>query len=286
MKYNLIAILKNGESKRIVASGNLQDEITSYFEDIASGFNRDKEPVSFDGRYNVSEDEIFVIDDFPIDDNITEAIQNPLTMDILSLNQDSKDVQAIYCGDWNNTEKTIYFQTFDTRKILAKKLTLINSGNTYTRLNDPGIIIDGKIDVLYKNGKLFFYSYHNARRILDLSSYYREATDQDLNTFSEVDMFDFEDKDWFIENSDSTIRKKIALLQRNEVLSNSSIKEIEKEAQRLSITISFTGTGSAKKLRFPKDKKQVKEIIRFLDEDYFISSLTKKKCLTNSKRYL
>lgn len=57
MKYNLIALLKNGESKRIVASGNLQDEITSYFDDIASGFNTDKEHIPFDGRYNVGEDE-------------------------------------------------------------------------------------------------------------------------------------------------------------------------------------------------------------------------------------
>jgi len=34
------------------------------------------------------------------------------------------------------------------------------------------------------------------------------------------------------------------------------------------------------------DKKEVKELIRFLDEGYVIAPLTKRKCLTNSRHYL
>ena len=40
------------------------------------------------------------------------------------------------------------------------------------------------------------------------------------------------------------------------------------------------------KLVIPEDKKQLKELIRFLDEDYVTAPLTKRKCLTNSKKYL
>lgn len=286
MKYNLIALMKNGESKRIVTSGDLQTEITDYFKEIASSFNEGNDCIPFDGSYTVGDDEIFVIEDYPIDGRISDSIQNPLTLDILDIKQDCKEIQAIYCGEWTSSKKVIHFQTFDTRKVLSQKFTLINSSNTYSRLNDPGIILGSKIDVQFIDGNIYFFSYHNARRVIDLSQYYKEATDQDLESFSEDDMFEFEDKDWFIENSDSTIRKKVALLQKNNVLSSSNIDDIETEAQRLSIEINISGSGSARKIHFPKDKKQVKEIVRFLDEDYFISSLTKKKCLTNSKRYL
>lgn len=286
MKYNLIALMKNGDGKRIVTSGALQSEITEYFEGIASSFNEGKENIPFDGSYTVGDDEIFIIKKFQIDDRISESIKNPLTLDILDIKQDCRDIQAIYCGEWSSSKKKINFQTFDSRKVLDQKFTLINSSNTYTRLNDPGIILGSKIDVQFNDGNIYFFSYHNARRVLDLSQYYKEATDQDLESFSEDDMFDFEDKSWFVENSDSTIRKKVALLQKNNVLSSSSINDIETEAKRLSIDISITGSGSARKIHFPRDKKQVKEIVRFLDEDYFISSLTKQKCLTNSKRYL
>ena len=40
------------------------------------------------------------------------------------------------------------------------------------------------------------------------------------------------------------------------------------------------------KLVIPKDKKQLKELIRFRDEDYVTAPLTKRRCLTNSKQYL
>jgi hypothetical protein len=252
MKYNLIALMKNGESKRIVTSGDLQTEITKYFEEIGSSFKEGKEIIPFDGSYTVGDDEIFIIEDFPIDDRVSESIQNPLTLDILDVKQDCKEVQAIYCGECKPSNKVIHFQTFDTRKVLAQKFTLINSSNTYSRLNDPGIILGSKIDVQFVDGNIYFLSYHNARRVLDLSQYYKEATDQDLESFSEDDLFEFEDKDWFIENSDSTIRKKVALLQKNNVLSKLMIlKQRHRDYQSI---LTFQGAGVTEKYTFQKIK--------------------------------
>ncbi len=125
---------------------------------------------------------------------------------------------------------------------------------------------------------------------MDLSEYYTAATDTDLDTFSENDLFEFEDKDSFKTNADSVIRKKIALLQKNHVMDNLSINDIETvandfnqhvaEEHKIDIAINNG------KLVIPQDKSQLKELIRFLDEDYVTAPLTKRRCLTNSKKYL
>ena len=37
--------------------------------------------------------------------------------------------------------------------------------------------------------KLIFNSYNNAKRLFDLSEYYKEATDEDLNNFAKDELF-------------------------------------------------------------------------------------------------
>jgi len=81
------------------------------------------------------------------------------------------------------------------------------------------------------------------------------------------------------------------LLQKNKVLEDLSVVDIQNVANsfnqglpaehQINITINADG-----KLVVPQDKKQLKELIRFLDEDYVLAPLTKRKCLTNSKQYL
>ena len=104
-------------------------------------------------------------------------------------------------------------------------------------------------------------------------------------------MFTLGDVAAFKTNADSIIRKKIALLQKNKVLKDISVADIQMvvnnfnqelpEEHHISITVNDDG-----KLVIPEDKKQLKELIRFLDEDYVTTPLTKRKCLTNSKQYL
>ena len=152
-------------------------------------------------------------------------------------------------------------------------------------------MLQDKLTAHFHNGTLYFASYHNTKRFLDLADYYREATDTDLDDFTATDIFTFEDEAGFKQQADSIIRKKIALLQKNEVLKNITVTDIQTvantfnaelpEEHHIKITINDAG-----KLVIPKEKKQLKELIRFLDEDYVTAPLSKRKCLTNSKQYL
>lgn len=290
---NLFALVDDGHApiRRIPLTASLNAELSQLFAEQLAELLGNKEPAEFTGSYNVNEGEIFIIANYPLPPAIGEAICNPLICPALDLNTESNRIKALFSGNWRADDKAVNFQVFDAGKLLKRGFTLISSGDTYSKLEEPGLILQDKLTAYFHNGTLHFSSYHNTKRFLDMSEYYREATDEDLKKFADTELFAFEDRAGFKGHADSFIRKKIALLQKNEVLKDLTVVDIQTvannfnyelpEEHRITITVNEAG-----KLVIPKDKKQLKELIRFLDEDYVTAPLTKRKCLTNSKRYL
>ena len=280
---NIFAMVDDADSpiRRIPVTGLLQNEISTFFEGQKDRFCSERDKVDFTGSYNVAEGEIFRISDYPIREDLINSLRNPLNCDRLDLGEDCPQVKALFAGEWNDNEY-ICFQVLDSRKMLSKKFTLLNSGDTYTKLESPGIILQDKLTAIFEGNELLFYSYHNTRRFLDLSNYYTEATDVDFEAFAGNDLFEVDDNDLFKRNADSIIRKKIALLQKNNVLDSLTIDDISQTAQEYSVSLNIRDG----KIIIPDDKKQLKELVRFLDEDYGQGPLTHRKYITNSKQYL
>lgn len=289
---NIFAIVDDIQTpvRRIPLTNNLQTQIGQFFDNQKQDFIHNKQEITFTSSYNVDIGEIFTIDDFPIPNSFTSALQNPLNHQILNLKEETRRIKAIFTGVWTENEKQVSFQVFDTGKVLSKGITLLNSGDTYKKLEDPGLVLQEKLTAHYQSSKLLFYSYHNTKRFLDLNDYYEAATDTDLDAFADNNIFEFEDKDSFKGNADFIIRKKIALLQKNNVLNNLSIDEIKIVSDELNQNVAdehkINIAINDGKLIIPENKKQLKELIRFLDEDYVTAPLTKRRCLTNSKQYL
>ncbi len=294
---NLFALVDddNSPTRRIPLTAPLSAELMQLFAGQQAVLLSDKQPIEFTGSYNVDEGEIFTIADYPLPPEIGQAISNPLTSPVLNLDSETHRIKALFSGTWTAVNRTVNFQVFDAGKLLSNRWTLIglpiHAGDTYKRLEEPGLILQDKLTAHFSDGTLYFTSYHNTKRFLDLAEYYREATDTDLEAFADTALFVFEDEASFKEHADSIIRKKIALLQKNEVLKDITVADIQTvasnfnaelpEEYHIKITLSHDG-----KLLIPEDKKQLKELIRFLDEDYVTAPLTKRKCLTNSKKYL
>jgi Kiwa KwaB-like protein len=294
---NLFALVDDEDTpiRRIPLTAALNTELAQLFAEQQAALINDRQPIAFTGSYNVDEGEIFTIADYRLPPTIGQAIGNPLTCPVLNLNIETHRIKALFSGTWTPANKTVNFQVFDAGKLLSNRWTLIGlpiqGGDTYKRLEEPGLILQDKLTAHFHNGTLYFSSYHNTKRFLDLADYYRAATDTDLDDFAHTDLFVFEDEASFKEQADSIIRKKIALLQKNEVLKDITVTDIQAvannfnaelpEEHHISIMVNDDG-----KLIIPEDKKQLKELIRFLDEDYVTAPLTKRKCLTNSKQYL
>ena len=291
--FNLFALMDDEDApiRRIPLTAALNNELVQLFTGQQAALLQDKQPIAFTGSYNVDEGEIFTIEDYPLPPTIAQAIGNPLTCPVLDLNIETHRIKALFSGSWTAANKIVNFQVFDTGKLLKRGLTLIGSGDTYKKLEEPGLMLQDKLTAHFHNGTLYFSSYHNTKRFLDLADYYREATDTDLDDFAAIDLFAFEDQAGFKEQADSIIRKKIALLQKNEVLKDLTVADIQTVAINFNAELSeehhiIILVNDDGKLVVPEDKKKLKELIRFLDEDYVTAPLTKRKCLTNSKQYL
>ena len=290
---NLFALVEDAETpiRRIPLTASFSDELAKLFIAQQAALLEGKQALTFTGSYNVDEGEIFTIDCYPLPPVIESAIRNPLNFPVLNLNVETHRIKALFIGTVVNSRLSVNFQVFDAGKLLKRGITLIGSGDTYKKLEEPGLILQDKLTAHFHNGTLYFTSYHNTKRFLDLSNYYHEATDTDLDDFAATNLFAFENQANFKSQADSMVRKKIALLQKNNVLKGVSVADIQAVATNFNsvlpkehhINIVINSDG---KLLIPEDKKQLKELIRFLDEDYVTAPLTKRKCLTNSKQYL
>lgn len=183
---NLFALLKDDNIARISLSRDVQNELKEYITPQVSEIS-EKERIYFNGQYKPDDDQVLQIKRFEI------PFKNKLTLDCNILSEETQ-IDEIKSLIFSFDKNKIAFQTFDRRKIIQpNKCNLILSNETFSKLNKKGISIDQKIDVLFKDDNLLFYSYHNASKIFsNLSDYYREATDKELNEIKESDNIEFE----------------------------------------------------------------------------------------------
>lgn len=136
------------------------------------------------------------------------------------------------------------------------------------------------MDCFYIDGELLFSSFYFARQIFDLSGYYRSATNQEVASFTANNQFDFENAEAFETMANTSIRRKIAMINNSGVLDNHSASEIKRLAHQAGIDISV----EKKKIVIPNDKEQIKVILGFLDEEAYKGPFTQVTYLANSKR--
>jgi hypothetical protein len=281
---NLFAIIENGGEEtiyRIPLSQEVQSEINTQFEQLSVNFFAEQNIIDFNGSYNPDEDELFEIRNYPMSPNITDSVTNNLNYEILDLENLFGRIKAVYASKIENGLIEIYFQSFDTKKIIANRgIPLFNYNGTFTRFENKGIAILNNLTIVFKQNNIYFKSYYNARRVVPLDNYYLEATESDVAQFSSDKILSFEDPDGFIDNLNSRLRKKIKSILNNGTLQQLSTEDIQIKANELGIELTFHNG----QVYIPKDKHYLNQFIKFLDEDYFITPITNRKCVTNSKR--
>ncbi len=281
---NLFAIIETGGEEtiyRIPLSQEVQNEINTQFEQLSVNFFAEQNIIDFNGSYNPDEDELFEIRNYPMSPNITDSVTNNLNYEILDLENLFGRIKAVYASKIENGLIEIYFQYFDTKKIIANRgIPLFNYNGTFTRFENKGIAILNNLTIVFKQNNIYFKSYYNARRVVPLDNYYLEATESDVAQFSSDKILSFEDPDGFIDNLNSRLRKKIKSILNNGTLQQLSTEDIQIKANELGIELTFQNG----QVYIPKDKHYLNQFIKFLDEDYFITPITNRKCVTNSKR--
>jgi hypothetical protein len=272
--------------RRIVVDYPTQQRVNQHFSRIVES-NRilSKDRVLFDGRYKPETDEVLVIEDYNIEAGIIEAVQSPIaenTIDNAAI--DVPNVKSVFIGDTIDGELIIVMQLIQkSQHLTSEGVKLFQRGGTFETVGESGFTLTEKIDAVYTRNSLIFSSYFFARQIFDLGEYYRIATNHDVDEFVNDAVIEVEDAEVFAENTDSWVRRKIALIKDSRVMELNTVSAICEIAGGCNISIPTRQDGEVTKIVMPNAKKELKEVLKFLDEDIYKGPLTNKTYETNSK---
>lgn len=289
MSLNLFALTSN-PSKRIVKfelSSEVQTDLSNYLTAQEETFDQAEEEIEFDGKYKPDDGEILFIEGYDDIDDLSSAIENPLSAEVVDPTEEFfTEIKALFTGyATDNGGVKLLLQNFDRRRIISTSgLSIFHSSNVYKKIEGIGLTVDHKLTATLENGKLKFFSFHNARQMFDLSEYYKVATDDDVIEFANLDIIKSENAEKLIEISDTWVRRKISLIHQSGILQNVPIHEIKAVATDFNIPLSTEMDGSDEVIKLPNNKSDLKKLLRFLDEDYYKSPLSNTAFVTNSKR--
>jgi len=263
-----------------------QDAICSSFTKAALPLLSEKQIVPFDGSYKPDEDEVLSVCNFHLPEVIADAVRDPLGLQTLMYdNEIEPDIRAVFVGqriETDNTEVfTVAFQRFRREQYLTtKRFNLFFDQTTFIREDRWGIGIIDNVDCVFTQTELRFSSYFYARQVFDLSEYYRSATDAEVQNFSAIGILNIADKEQFQSIADTWIRRKIAAINDSGVLECNTAARIKELAQHCGLDVTVENG----KLEIPADKKRLKEILGFLDDEVYKGAFSEETYITNSKR--
>lgn len=247
-----------------------------------------EEEIRFDGMYRPEENELLYINNFDDVDGIKSAILRPQGCQEFALKNGSlESIKAIFTGYIKNGVIRILLQGFDRRRIInANGFSLVHSENAFSKFDGGGFTLDNKLTAIIEDDNLKFASYHYLRQIFDLTAYCKEATDQDLKVFIQNSALQFVDPQVFIDGADAWVRRRVILIQQSGILDHCSASKIAATAKFCDLHLQIAGAVGQEKIVVPADRQEVKQLLRFLDEDYFQSPQSTAKYMAKAKRVM
>lgn len=287
---SLFAILeseKTDDIARIELTKFAQKDVCMLFESAYNELIKNKTAISFTGTYKPDKDENLSIPDFSVGGLILDAIKDPIGVKAFVPNlKNLPDIKALFVGKRisikDKSDKFIItFQKFRKDQYINRKgLNLFHDQDTFDRDKRYGLTINELVDCIFEDNKLIFNSYYFARQIFDLSEYYRVATDTDLEAFINNPKIQIEDSATFKLHADSWVRRKIALIEDSGIFSKYTVKQINDKAKSIGMTLSV----KQNKINLPSDKKELKNLLKFLDDEIYKGIFSDELLQTNSKR--
>lgn len=237
--------------------------------------------VSFSGSYIPDEAEILIIQDFDEAESLFSAIKDPSSIPFYSAKNDVSDIKALF-WESQSSQGGIALQRFQKKNIISvSKFALFFSGNVFVKNSENGISIGEKIDIVITPDKTMkFFSFRKTQGIFTMKPYLITATDSDMDTFAKYDCIEIEDITSFRDSEDHFVRRKIKNIHTSGHLVQAKADDLKRIADQFGVDLQINNNT----IIIPSEIKKLKEILHFLDEDYFHSSIQKSKYVTNSKK--
>lgn len=288
--HTFFAGVRNGavmDYRHVKVKQGVQDTLGETFEEQLKDFWGDRSFVPFDGGYSPSEDELSEIKDFALPEDIAQVVASNANLEHLKASDLSTQLLRSFFSVMRTKEVVIGFQGLTrARVVTSSRLNFILSEDTLQRLVDPGLTLQDQITAVYANKNLYFRSYRSTQGFLDLTEYFREASDADIKEFLDSEPIRVTDKAKFEANLDSSTRKRLYYIKQSKILDKIEPKTVVSVARHYGLKVDTHKSGKQLQLVFPERKEEFKKFLRILADDILQSRLTKESYVSNSKRKL
>lgn len=288
MPTNLLAICRPDgilQLKRVKTVAEVQSSLEAVFATQEQQFNEGvTTEIPFDGGWKPDKHEVLVA---ASSDEMT-AIWSASGQNIVALPElDAENFQteaikglAVVAGQGQN--RRLLIQSFSARQLLERSFAFILSGDTFRRLSEPAFTLGTNIAGILDQQSLRFKSYSNVRMIFDLASLYAEATDAQIETFSQHASLNVSDIAVFKGVADQGIRKLVNAISSRGTLDIYDVAAIRAAAAENEFPVVI----EQNRILLPGNRADAKKLLHFLDEGFYRGAMSGTAYITNSKRQM
>jgi hypothetical protein len=262
----LLAIQKDRTVQEVRLDNKTHQTIAGAFDDLGAQFLKDgTEILPYSAGYKPDAGELMELS-YQLPETLwsSRAALDPgvLKMDAKALRAKPPiALVAVTCG-----RRPIFrFQAVDNRNLLHTKHVLLFGPGTLHLNTNPGLVIGEHIDAVHEDGKLYFHSEHTVRRFLDLEKFFREATDEQLESVLTTRPFVIDDLLGVKSAANTLVRRKVAELA--EASQTFRVPALKLAARKAKITLKERSG----LIVVPSSARELEKLVRLLHDDYLES---------------
>ena len=282
--YGLVGPVGTVEVVLIQIDQRVQDRLSDFFQIYEDQFRDGVEEIlAFDGGYTPDSHQVQRL---PLTGEmhavVEQILRGPVGRDVYDPRlRPPEELRALAWSTDANGPGRVLIQNFTRAQSLSRRTMLTFTGETFTQLEEPSLLIGSKIDGIIESGSLNFKKFNVIKQVFDLFDVYREATDNDIRQFSNSPNVEIEDFDLFCAGANKTARKLIFSVQRSRILETKTADEIQQLARAVDIDIPVR---DGKILLEPG--RELTSYLKFLDNSIYRSPVTNERWMANSRRRL
>lgn len=284
---DIFALTADRDFRRLEMRRDLQEQVGEMFQRGASGlWGPDLAAVPFERiAYRPDEMEVWRIPDFELPEHLMAAVHEPTECPPLPRNE-YDGLRAIVCSFPD--EELLLYQVIDRRKIIsAEGFTLLLNDGVLRHVTEPGLQLSEVVHVGLRGRELRFKSDHWARRVVEVADHVLAATEEEVDAWVGRHDLEFEgDIAQYREDMSEWERKRIGVIQDSGILEQVGPAAVRERAVGYGLEIRIEGDGEAARLIIPSNKTERRELLWFLQEQYYQGVLTGTRYLSNSSRPL
>lgn len=282
--YGLIGPVGGAEVALIQIDQRLQERLGDFFQVYEDQFREGVEEVlAFDGGYTPDPHQVQRLPlTGEMQDIVGQILRGPVGRDVYDPRErPPEELRALAWSTDAHGPGRILIQNFTRAQALSRRTMLMFTGETFTQVEEPSLLIGNKIDGVIEGGFLNFKNFNVIKQAFDLFDIYREATDNDIIQFAQIDRIQIADIGDFCNKANKTARKLIFSVYQSGILNNKTADEIQTLARAVDIEIPIE---NGKIVLTPG--RDLTKTLKFLDNSIYRSPVTNERWMANSRRRL